>query len=52
MIGTRAGAKTVVAGSGLQNVFDLFWEPQSLPIEFDAYPAAQDHWLPAGLHHG
>ena len=52
MIGTRVGAKTVIACSDLQTVFDLFWEPQSLPIEFDAYAAAQDHWLPAGLRHG
>jgi hypothetical protein len=51
MIVTRVGAKAVVAG-GLQSVFDLFWEPQSSPLGFDAYVAGQGQWLPAGLHHG
>ena len=48
----HVGPKTVIAGSGLQIVFDLFWELRSPRIEFDAYAAAQDHWLFGGLHHG
>jgi len=52
MIGTRVGVKTDVAVGGLRCVFELFWEPQSSPIELDGHVAAQGQWLSAGLHHG
>jgi hypothetical protein len=52
MTGSRVGAKTVIAYSDLQTVFDPFWEPQSSPIESGAGGGAQDHWPPAGLRHG